>query len=174
MLDRVAGGGPAFRKKLYFPFLPSIRVSPMAAHPDVLLAVRIDGSDGRSRQALRIPELMAVARERQRLPLKPVQSGRRRANPNTSLSVLEHRRQRILADAVRILRRVPICDGVSPRGIDLEQAVSPRRQPQVPVGVFVDSQRPADLRRWRLAILVRIQRERRVPRSYEASPFPDV
>ena len=28
MLERFAGAGPAFRKKLYAPLLPSIRVSP--------------------------------------------------------------------------------------------------------------------------------------------------
>ena len=146
-LDRFAERGPPFAKKLYFPVLPSIRVSPRALPTQMFSWLSAyTAVTERAQKALRIVGLHAVALERQRFPLKPVQSGRRRAHPDTPLAVLEHRHQHILADAVWIERRVAVSDRVPPAPIDLDQAATPRCQPQVAVGVFVDSHRPADLR----------------------------
>ena len=88
--------GPRFPEKAVLSALAiDPRQSEGAAHPDVLLAVRIHAGDDRSQKALRIVGLMAVALERQRFSLKLVHSGRRRAHPDAPLAVLEYRHEHI-------------------------------------------------------------------------------
>src|SRR4030095_9342250 len=101
------------------------------AHPDVVLAVRIHGTDFRLQKAPRIVCLVSIAAERQSLSSKVVQPARSRADPDVAFAVFENRAELVVTDAVRLEWRVAIADRAPPVRIDPDQAATVRRQPQV-------------------------------------------